>query len=226
MLDLVDEAMDIRRRRLLDRPVLPDQCRRRHRRGRAASPPASPTMAASTPPTCATRWTRSSTRSTRRSPPPARAEDPARHLPPQVRRHPRNWGRTKETLPMIEAAAHAPARRARRLSLYRRLDQPPRWTSSPTDYPDHDRLVDAPSRDGRPRPRRHRGGLGRRPPRGRRAGSIPPARSTSRWTRTTSAASCASRSTMIGSDGLPHDAHPHPRLWGTFPRVIGHYARD
>jgi N-acyl-D-amino-acid deacylase len=32
--------------------------------------------------------------------------------------------------------------------------------------------------------------------------------------------------TMIGSDGLPHDTHPHPRLWGTFPRVIGHYARD
>lgn len=32
--------------------------------------------------------------------------------------------------------------------------------------------------------------------------------------------------TMIGSDGLPHDAHPHPRLWGTFPRVLGHYARE
>ena len=32
--------------------------------------------------------------------------------------------------------------------------------------------------------------------------------------------------TMIGSDGMPHDKHPHPRLWGTFPRVIGHYARD
>ena len=31
---------------------------------------------------------------------------------------------------------------------------------------------------------------------------------------------------MIGSDGLPHDKHPHPRLWGTFPRVLGHYARD
>ena len=31
---------------------------------------------------------------------------------------------------------------------------------------------------------------------------------------------------MIGSDGLPHDAKPHPRLWGTFPRVLGHYARD
>jgi N-acyl-D-amino-acid deacylase len=31
---------------------------------------------------------------------------------------------------------------------------------------------------------------------------------------------------MIGSDGLPHDAFPHPRLWGTFPRVLGHYARE
>jgi N-acyl-D-amino-acid deacylase len=31
---------------------------------------------------------------------------------------------------------------------------------------------------------------------------------------------------MVGSDGLPHDAHPHPRLWGTFPRVIGRYARE
>jgi N-acyl-D-amino-acid deacylase len=30
--------------------------------------------------------------------------------------------------------------------------------------------------------------------------------------------------TMVGSDGLPHDAAPHPRLWGTFPRVLGHYA--
>ena len=32
--------------------------------------------------------------------------------------------------------------------------------------------------------------------------------------------------TMIGSDGLPHDTHPHPRLWGTFPRVLGHYVRE
>ena len=31
---------------------------------------------------------------------------------------------------------------------------------------------------------------------------------------------------MIGSDGLPNDEHPHPRLWGTFPRVLGHYARE
>jgi len=32
--------------------------------------------------------------------------------------------------------------------------------------------------------------------------------------------------TMIGSDGLPHDEFPHPRLWGTFPRVLGYYSRD
>jgi N-acyl-D-amino-acid deacylase len=32
--------------------------------------------------------------------------------------------------------------------------------------------------------------------------------------------------TMIGSDGLPHDVKPHPRLWGTFPRVLGHYSRE
>ena len=32
--------------------------------------------------------------------------------------------------------------------------------------------------------------------------------------------------TMIGSDGLPHDVHPHPRLWGTFPRMLGHYVRQ
>ena len=31
---------------------------------------------------------------------------------------------------------------------------------------------------------------------------------------------------LIGSDGLPNDARPHPRLWGSFPRVLGHYARD
>ena len=32
--------------------------------------------------------------------------------------------------------------------------------------------------------------------------------------------------TMIGSDGIPGTPKPHPRLWGTFPRVLGHYVRD
>lgn len=31
---------------------------------------------------------------------------------------------------------------------------------------------------------------------------------------------------MVGSDGIVQDAHPHPRAWGTFPRVLGHYSRD
>lgn len=33
-------------------------------------------------------------------------------------------------------------------------------------------------------------------------------------------------SCVIGSDGLPNDPRPHPRLWGTFPRVLGYYVRD
>ena len=34
-------------------------------------------------------------------------------------------------------------------------------------------------------------------------------------------------STMIGSDGIPTiEGKPHPRLYGTFPRVLGRYARD
>jgi len=36
----------------------------------------------------------------------------------------------------------------------------------------------------------------------------------------------AHRLTMIGSDGLPCDPRPHPRLWGSFPRVIAHYVRE
>ena len=32
--------------------------------------------------------------------------------------------------------------------------------------------------------------------------------------------------TMIGSDGLPSNEKPHPRLWGTFSRVLGRYCRE
>lgn len=32
--------------------------------------------------------------------------------------------------------------------------------------------------------------------------------------------------TIICSDGIARGSHPHPRVWGTFPRVLGHYARD
>lgn len=35
--------------------------------------------------------------------------------------------------------------------------------------------------------------------------------------------------TMVGSDGRlssPGDGHPHPRAYGTFPRILGHYVRE
>jgi N-acyl-D-amino-acid deacylase len=32
--------------------------------------------------------------------------------------------------------------------------------------------------------------------------------------------------TIVCSDGIARGKHPHPRVWGTFPRVLGHYARD
>lgn len=35
--------------------------------------------------------------------------------------------------------------------------------------------------------------------------------------------------TTVGSDGWaprPAESHPHPRMFGTFPRVLGHYTRD
>jgi N-acyl-D-amino-acid deacylase len=44
-----------------------------------------------------------------------------------------------------------------------------------------------------------------------------------RWT-TGCAAHSAHRLAMIGSDGLPHDV-PASAPVGTFPRVLGHYAR-
>lgn len=35
------------------------------------------------------------------------------------------------------------------------------------------------------------------------------------------------RDMMIGSDGIPDlNGQPHPRLFGTFPRVLGHYVRE
>ena len=32
--------------------------------------------------------------------------------------------------------------------------------------------------------------------------------------------------TMVGSDGLPFDPHPHPRQWGTFTRVLRRLVRE
>lgn len=32
--------------------------------------------------------------------------------------------------------------------------------------------------------------------------------------------------TIFGSDGLPFDPRPHPRQWGTFPRILGRMVRE
>ena len=37
----------------------------------------------------------------------------------------------------------------------------------------------------------------------------------------------AHKDMMVGSDGIPDlNGQPHPRLFGTFPRVLGHYVRE
>ena len=93
--------------------------------------------------------------------------------------HPRNWGRTRETLPKIEAASH---RQPVAVDCYP-------YTAGSTNLrmdlvthrlSDHDRVVRAASRDGRPRPRptsRRNGASTSTKPRG---ASIPPVPSISR----------------------------------------------
>lgn len=31
---------------------------------------------------------------------------------------------------------------------------------------------------------------------------------------------------MVGTDGVPTERLPHPRTYGTFARILGHYVRD
>ena len=137
---------------------------------------------------------------------------------------PNNHGRSRETWRPPRRGAGAPARWARRLPLHRLVDLP-RSRSRPPSESDHHRVVARPARSGRTGTLAvaEEMGLGleeaceRLSPGGavyftmdeqdvRRVLAYP--------------------HTMIGSDGTPHDAHPHPRLWGTFPRVLGHYVRD
>ena len=137
-----------------------------------------------------------------------------------------NWGTHEQTLPIIEAASKQQAVSPRRLSLHRRLDQPPRRPGH-RRVPHHDHLVDAASRDGRPRPRpTSPPELGRRHRTRRRGGSIRPARSTSRWTRRTCERVLRFPLTMIGSDGLPHDAAPASAPLGHVPARARPLRRD
>ena len=92
-----------------------------------------------------------------------------------------------------------------------------------TEGPHH--LVHAAPRDGQSRNCRHRRRMELQRTRGRPA-AVAGGRRLFPARRERRAHHLAHPRSMVGSDGLPHDIHPHPRLWGTFPRVLGHYARD
>ena len=138
---------------------------------------------------------------------------------------PENFGRSVETLPLIDNGGGGAEGGFRRLSLCGGLHCADAAPAAP-GRAGADHLVRAASGIRRPDAGRHRHGM---------AG----------WTRSAAAERLTSgrrdllpdgradvqrimahRLAMIGSDGLPHDTYPHPRLWGTFPRVLGHYARD
>ena len=137
-----------------------------------------------------------------------------------------NHGLVADTLKLIDEARKIAGARPRRLSLRRRLDHARRaahlrWrarSSSPgrracPSTPGQ--TLDAIAQEARLRPWR------RRSSKLLPAGAIYFMMSEDDVRRVLSYPH-----TMIGSDGLPHDEHPHPRLWGTFPRVLGHYVRD
>ena len=214
-----------RRRGLLDRAVLSDQRRRRRRRGGARRR------------ALRRAWRRLRDAHARRDGAACSIRSPRRwttagraKIPVVISHHkcagPKNWGRTKETLPVDRGGRASSSRSA--------LDAYP-YAAGSTNLradlvTDEYRIMITWSR---PHPEMTgrdladiaaewgvdlaRGGAAARSggrdlfPDGR-GGRAPRA--------------ALSRSTMIGSDGLPHDDHPHPRLWGTFPRVLGHYARE
>ena len=135
-----------------------------------------------------------------------------------------NWGRTRETLPVIrDAAARQPVA----------LDAYPYAAGSTnlrddlvTDaLPDHDLVVRSPSRGRWTRPRRHRGRLGRRPPRGR-----PPPRPGRRDLLPDGRGRRPPRPRLPADHDRFRRSAPRqasaPAPVGTFPRVIGHYARE
>ena len=138
---------------------------------------------------------------------------------------PRNWGKSRATLANIDRArAEGRGRGAGHLSLSRQLHHPdPGARRADRRHPRH--LVDAASRVRGPLPGRHRRRLGcDRTEAARRlcpAGAIYFAMDENEVRRIFQHDCC-----MVGSDGLPNDAHPHPRLWGSFTRVLGRYVRE
>ncbi len=138
---------------------------------------------------------------------------------------PANWGRTRETLPLIEALAQ---RQDIAMDVY------PYVAGSTVLREDLvDGVIDVlltwsrpASRGDGPHAGRHRRASGASTRRKPAAACSPAAPAISRCTRTTCERVIAHPRTMIGCDGLPHDRHPHPRLWGAFPRVLARYWRE
>ena len=52
-----------------------------------------------------------------------------------------------------------------------------------------------------------------------------PERASSSWVRHSPSRALA-KSSAVSVDGTAGPAHPHPRFYGTFPRVLGRYVRD
>jgi N-acyl-D-amino-acid deacylase len=127
-----------------------------------------------------------------------------------------------------DAGAHRRGARAQPIGLDAYPTSPARPSCARTGRRRHRRrrhVVGAASGDGGAAPGRHRrrvelhaAGSVRAAAAGRRL-LLPDARG-----RRAARAALSRHDDRLGR--LPHDRHPHPRLWGTFPRVLGHYSRD
>lgn len=137
---------------------------------------------------------------------------------------PENFGRSTETLPVIDAAAQEqkvdfdvyPYHAGSTVLMPQRLrpDVPVQITWSVPHPEQAGRMLDEIARDWNTSPREAAERL------------LPAGAIFFQMDEADVRRIMAHRLAMIGSDGLPHDTYPHPRLWGTFPRVLGHYARE
>ena len=136
-----------------------------------------------------------------------------------------NYGHTDRTLGLIDRARPGAGGRIGYLPLYRRRRIHPAGVRRGGRARDR-HLVGSPPGARRPGPVGDRAALELQYKRGDRTPDTRRRELLSAGRRRTCARILAYPHTMIGSDALHFDKVPHPRLWGTFPRVLGHYARD
>ncbi len=146
------------------------------------------------------------------------------HLPSEVRRR-RKLGQERRGPARIGDGTGRTTCAVRLLSLCS-LVQHPRSSPGRRARPHRHHLVDASSRNGRPDAGADRLCLGRTK-QGEAAARLQPAGAIYHCMSEEDVRRILQHpATMIGSDGLPNDPRPHPRLWGTFPRVLGYYCRE